>query len=151
MITIQQGDLLNAQGLLLHGCNAQGVMGSGVALSVKQRWPGVFQLYKRFCEVTPSPQRLGCVVFAETGDGVVVANCITQEFFGKDGAKYASYDLIDTCMISVGEYMAEYAIRTVHMPKIGCGLGGLNWRAVQAIVEHRLQNYDVVVYVLDQP
>lgn len=103
MVQIQKADLLEAKGLLLHGCNAQGVMGSGVAKLIKQRWPQAFEEYAAFCRSTTLQQRLGQVVFTNTNQDVVVGNCITQEFYGKDGAKYASYDLIDTCMERVGQ------------------------------------------------
>jgi len=149
MVTIQKADLLETKGLLLHGCNAQGVMGSGVAKLIKQRWPQVFEEYAAFCRSTTVQQRLGQVIFTKSVQGVVIGNCITQEIYGKDGAKYASYDLVDATMERVGKYMNDHGIKSVHLPKIGCGLGGLHWPAVQAILEHRLGHFDVVVCVLE--
>lgn len=151
MVTIRKADLLLEQGLLLHGCNAQGVMGSGVVRLIKQRWPEAFEAYAAFCRSRTVQDRLGQVVFALMAHGVTIGNCVTQEFYGKDGAKYASYDLIDDCMIKVHEYMLAHAVSTVYLPKIGCGLGGLHWPAVQAILEHRLHNLEVVVCVLEDP
>ena len=38
---IKFGNILDAKGIIMHGCNAQGVMGSGLAKDIRERWPAV--------------------------------------------------------------------------------------------------------------
>ncbi len=154
MINTIKGDLLTAKGLILHGVNCQGVMGSGVALAIRNKWPEVFQAYVYYVGGCGGPENadsyIGTVHFVGTKDeSVVVANCFTQNRYGKDGKKYASYDAIDSCMQSVREYLERNADEPVNFPLIGCGLGGLHWPVVREIIEHRIPDtFTKNLYVL---
>ena len=46
MIETRKGNLLEqTKGVIIHGCNCQGVMSSGIALQIRNKWPGVFETY----------------------------------------------------------------------------------------------------------
>ena len=101
MKRIMFGDLCDANthqtNIIVHGCNAQGVMGSGVALAVKQRWPGAYEEYKKYVNNigVGKPELLGLVIpYSDTKNKILVANAITQLNFGKDGRKYVSYQAV---------------------------------------------------------
>ena len=141
MITTIKGDLVTAKGIILHGVNCQGVMGSGVAKAIRDKWP---QVYKEYADVVreyggPSyaNEYLGEVHWVEIGD-VWVANCFTQEFYGKDGHRYASYDAMDRCMEEVARVAPQFPHAPINFPLIGCHLGGLQWPIVREIIEFRI-------------
>lgn len=139
MIHEVKGNLLDAKGIILHGCNAQGVMGSGVALAIRNKWPGAYEKYKAHCsdlEVHPR-DFLGDVVWYSEGD-VVIGNCITQEFYGRNGRRFVSYDAVDKCMEEVGLVAAQSPQLDINFPLIGCGLGGGYWPVVREIIEYRI-------------
>lgn len=161
MITYKKGNLLDTPDkIIAHGCNAQGVMGSGVAKAIRDKFPKAYEDYrKRF----PGPigienqSVLGSVIPSINGQCVIL-NCITQLNYGKDGKKYVSYDAIDKCMSYIyGDlHMTNFftgektlpADTNISMPKIGAGLGGGNWEVIEAIINHRLKDVNVTVWEL---
>lgn len=154
MINTINGDLLTAKGLILHGVNCQGVMGSGVALAIKNKWPEVFYTYKDYIAhflSNSSEGLLGEVVDrkVDSEDGVVVLNCFTQDRYGRDGKKYASYDAVDTSMQRAVGLAEMWRMNVINFPLIGCGLGGLHWPVVREIIEHRIPDtFTKNLYVL---
>src|SRR5215217_4845823 len=91
-----KGDLFEAPEIFIaHGCNAQGVMGSGVALGIKNKYPQAYLDYVRFIKSanTLKMSALGHSVITKTSDKVIM-NLITQESFGRDGKKYVNYEAI---------------------------------------------------------
>ena len=139
-IEYRKGNLLDVtSGIIAHGCNARGVMGSGVAKGIREKFPEVFQRYYKYhCEYT---LELGEVQVIEVSDKprLYVANMITQEFYGTSGKRYVSYDAVDECfdnLLARNRYKYE-----INIPKIGAGLGGGAWSVIESIIESRMQQY----------
>lgn len=147
MISYVKGDLLTVQhGIIAHGCNAQGVMGSGVAKAVRAKYPDAYLEYKIFCEKEADKSRLvGQTSWYHPNRHLFIANCITQNFFGGDGALYLDYEGLEKCMVHLSYVNAGLPI---HMPKIGCGLGGGDWQVVSKIIEKSIRSVPVFVYEL---
>ena len=150
MITYKVGDLLDVtDGILAHGCNMRGVMGSGVARLVQAKYPEAFRQYiTDLCNYFP----LGGVSFwSPLGEDeptrFLVANCLTQEKMGADGKKYVSYDAVDMSFQILNK-VAEEGSYTIHIPRIGAGLGGGDWGVIEAIINHKCKNVDVIVWDL---
>jgi len=98
-IIYRKGDLLEcSERIILHGCNAQGRMGSGVAKAIRNRYPEAFNAYA--LQHQDYGLKLGTIVWAECHDGRLVVNCITQQFYGREHRLYCSYDAIRNCMRS---------------------------------------------------
>lgn len=140
-------DFSNDQGefkVIMHGCNMQGVMGSGVAKEFKSRYPHAFEKYKQDINLGMS---LGGWSIAKTGTHrreIYLISAITQKFYGTDGKQYASYEAIENVMMHVLNH-----VDVVVMPKIGCGLGGCKWENVEAIINKWLpEGKTVYVYSL---
>ncbi len=115
---------VTAPGLIAHGVNCQNTMGSGVARALYTQWPQVKSEYHKWGSMV-----LGAVQFVVIEPGLVVANCFTQEYYGRDfGKRYADPRAVRECLEEVAEYaQPEWGLREVHIPRIGCGLGGLDW------------------------
>jgi O-acetyl-ADP-ribose deacetylase (regulator of RNase III) len=127
-------DLTTLEGpaMIAHGVNLQNRMGSGVARALYQKWPEVKRRYHARFRGAVRPE-LGWVEFIQVAPGLTVANCFTQEFFGNDGAVYANAKAIDEALWRVACCTSRNL--EIHMPKIGCGLGGLDWeRDVKPVV-----------------
>lgn len=156
-IIYKTGNILDAtEPYIIHGCNAQGRMGSGVAKALMDRYPQVKVQYHRHFD--------GCMIGMETFLGTIhavdtdgphtVFNAITQEFFGYDGRLYASYDAIEQCMNTLNKTMCEIGralgeTQYVAMPLLGCGLAGGDWPVVSEIVERTSTYFQPVVYTLN--
>jgi len=130
--------------MLIHGCNAQGVMNSGVAKTFREKYPQAFEKYRS--DLANKHVSLGCVSFynLDADRNIVLASTITQQFYGNDGKKYASYDAIRTVM-SDCMTISLFCNIDIVMPKIGCGLGGLDWDRVSTIIEATAysQSFDI--------
>lgn len=146
-------DLMSHPGrFILQGCNAQGVMGSGVAKLIRDAYPRNFTIYRKEYEANGLP--LGSVVVADCGRFVFL-NGITQEFYGRDGKLYANYDAIDTVFSRCNELMRnEIGTNDVSskpieiaMPLIGAGLAGGDWKKISALLEARSFHFQPVVYI----
>lgn len=118
-------------GIIVHGCNAQGVMGSGIALEIRNRFPAAYEAYIE--KHTSSGLELGEIVFAEC-DNILIANAITQQFFGRDNKKYVSYEAIFNVFDTLADLSHNMGLM-VHYPMIGAGLGGGNWAVISDIID----------------
>lgn len=137
MKSIQFGDILSApRGIIVHGCNAQGVMGSGIAKDVKAQFPGAYLAYTQHLDKTTNP--LGTVAFYDVpGTDLTIANAITQRTFGRGGQRFVDYRAIQTAFDTIIRVAQRAPIpRAVHYPQIGAGLGGGDWSLISEIIDN---------------
>ena len=150
ILRIKQVDLLEAaEPMIVHGCNAKGAMGSGVAKAIRKKWPEAYDAYR--AQLKDKGLRLGDVIFADVAGGKIIANAITQETHGRSrNRRYVSYDAVSDCMTSVRETADKLSVSTVAMPRIGAGLANGNWDIICRIVECELVENGVGVVVYEQ-
>ena len=159
MINYVKGNLLDSDcDYICHQVNCQGVMGSGIAKQIRERWPEVYESYRDAYERFMQQDRgydtsvmLGEIDIAGTGDSAKsVINMFAQNTCGYDGRRYTSYDAFEECLVKIKEFVPYGS--TIGFPKnIGCGLGGGRWRVISAMIEEILGvNYDVYIYHLLQ-
>lgn len=129
MIEYLKKDITTVErGIVAHGVNCSHAFGSGVAGAIRKKWPDVCERYMERPWMV-----IGDTQWCWQGPELCVVNCFTQEKYGYDGKKYANLAAIASCLLGViTSAPKDY---TVYMPKIGCGLGGLNWLQVYPIVE----------------
>ncbi len=147
-IEYRTGNLLQAsERLLVHGCNARGRMGSGVAKLIRAAYPVAYEAYAS--THARDGLRPGQVVWADCGRHVV-GNAITQDRYGKDPEMiYADYDAIRTAMGDVERTAAASGEPAVAMPLIGAGLANGSWRRIATIIEEESHGFRPVVYLVD--
>lgn len=135
-IVTKIGNLMDVtEGHIVHGCNAQGVMGSGVALAVKNRYPGAYNDYREIYE--NEGLNLGEAYPYLLTDKLVIWNAITQDNFGQP-TRNCSYDAIQTCFDNINFAIINnptLGVQHIHIPFIGAGLGGGSWNIIKAIIE----------------
>lgn len=130
------------KGVVCHGVNCRRAMGSGVALAIKTQWPDV---YKTYMSSGQGPDMLGNTVVLQVTPQVFVANCYTQldfkgyhRFVLKDDETediLAQPEAISTSMRYAFTQAKSFGL-PLYLPKIGSGLGGLEWaRDVYPIID----------------
>ena len=153
-IQTKTGNLLHVTaGHIVHGCNAQGVMGSGVALGVKQTWPHVFEAYRR--EHEAKGLVLGRAYPVEAVPGLTVWNAVTQNLYGT-GQRLTNYEAVACCFEQINYHIEEGGFDNVafvqpaevHIPLIGAARGGGNWEIIREIIEQTM-NYPVTLWLPD--
>lgn len=152
------GDATQPSGLrsriIVHVCNDIGGWGAGFVLAVSKRWTEPERRYRawhRGEDATSPIFGLGQVQFVDVETGITVANLIGQHGIKRaDGIPPIRYEAIDQGLATVAdEALARKA--SVHMPRIGCGLAGGHWSAIEPILERRLVAAGVDVTVYDFP
>lgn len=130
------------QGIIVQGVNCKGVMNSGVARAIRNKWPIVFSTYDKLCEQDPTPADfLGTAQIVRINDApLYVANCFTQVSYGKTG-RHADLNAIEQSLDFVCGWSHYHGNYPIYMPQIGSGLGGLSWTDEVEPVIKRLAEY----------
>lgn len=150
MIKVHKGNVLEEvnYGVIVHGCNTQGVMGGGIALQIRQKWPKVYEGYLQICKANLAAGRdlLGDVLFipVKQYDNLIIANAFTQKYFGTD-QRHVNYDAVAKCFEAVKKF---YPDKPIHFPMIGAGLAGGNWNIIQKIIEEEASGCDLNLWIL---
>ncbi|MGL5928430.1 MAG: type II toxin-antitoxin system antitoxin DNA ADP-ribosyl glycohydrolase DarG [Dermatophilaceae bacterium] len=136
MITLHEGNLLTEDvEALVNTVNTQGVMGKGVALQFKRAYPEMFQSYEAACrrgDVQPGRLHIWSSD-ALTGPRFVI-NFPTKRHWRQP----SRLEDIDAGLVALVEAIRERNIRSIALPPLGCGNGGLDWRDVRPLIERRL-------------
>ena len=152
-IIYKHGDLMQAsEDALMHGCNAQGVMGSGVAKLIRDAYPGAYTAYRDVFKAVGL--KLGDLIGADRdayGYRHSVINAITQQFYGRDpDMVYVSYTGLRKAMSAVPQLMHLLGPdRVLAMPLIGAGLANGKWSIISKIIEDESDDWQPVVYLQD--
>lgn len=151
MVNYVKGDLLESNcDYICHQVNCQGVMGSGIAKQIREKWPEVYEEYKIFCEDNGSDKYrplLGSILRSSSSDSRPrIINLFSQDNYGYDGARYTSYDAFATCLVRIRNLVPLDC--SIGFPKgIGCGLGGGDWKVIEILIDRILgRHFDVYIY-----
>lgn len=171
MIEKRYGDLLSVtEGFIVHGCNARGMMGSGVAAQIRKKYPKAYEGYnayvRRSCNYNARQSLddhhidlLGKVISYFPNKELVIANAITQDSYGRDSnTVYADYDAIRESFKIINLHLKsrrnndeyERVKKSVNFPLIGCGLANGDWDVVKDIIDKELDdNIEKVLWIYE--
>lgn len=148
MIQFKQSNLLlsNAEALV-NTVNTVGIMGKGIALQFKESFPLNFKLYQKACK--SGQVQIGKMFITETGQFTgpkYIINFPTKtNWRSNTRIEYIIEGLDDLIRI-----IQERHIRSIAIPPLGCGNGGLDWKEVKPIIEDKLgllsENIRIEVY-----
>lgn len=134
---LEHSNLLEVKsGIICHQVNCIGVMGAGLALQIRNKWPIVFNQYKEDCKqfMTHPEMMLGHVLDVMVETSLVVANCFGQVFPSQIG-KQTDYAAWDTILAKLQD-LSNYFSLELHFPyMIGCGLAGGDWNIMSEKIE----------------
>lgn len=152
---VVQGDIFSTHlNAIAHGVNCQGVMGAGIALEVKRRYPEAYNGYVRYLNRYDPIQYTAVGTmhpYPVPGTNLHILNCFTQVDTAKRRGDVAiSYQSIFTSFLDAGLYCKENGIKELAIPQVGAGLGGGNWKIIYQLIANALAFYGVtpIVYVL---
>ena len=140
MKIINQNILDIKEGYILHGCNAQRVMGSGVALALRNKYPIIFDKYCQLCDESPVDfARLGRFNFVKVANNLTVVNIISQLYYGSDGKRYSDYAAINQAFSDIRRDIHFMKNNQVYLPyKIFSDRGGADWNIVSKMIDYYL-------------
>ncbi len=148
MIELKQGDILLAEAdALVNSVNCIGIMGRGIALQFRKAFPENFRVYQAACErneVCP-----GKMLAYETGllQPRFIFNFPTKRHWkGRSRIKD-----IDAGLRALVKEIRDRRVRSVAVPPLGCGLGGLDWNVVRRRIIRAFEDLPNVRVFLFEP
>ncbi len=151
MVRVVRGNLFDADAdAWVNTVNTVGVMGKGLAFEFKRRFPENYELYRQACE-SKTLQVGKMLVFAtqQLQPQYIVNFPTKQHWRGKSKLDYIRQGLED-----LKQVVRQHNIRSIAMPALGCGQGGLRLEQVLPLIEQAfatMPEVDVQVFVADAP
>ena len=147
MIRYTEGNILKADThAIINTVNCVGVMGKGIALQFKKAFPENFKVYKKACdkkEVT-----VGKMFIFDSGSTFnprFIINFPTKNHWrGK-----SKYEFIEVGLKDLRKQIENFKIKSVAVPPLGCGLGGLDWSKVRPMIENCLGSLDIEILIFE--
>jgi len=149
MIEIAKGNLLKADAeALVNTVNCMGYMGKGIALQFKQAFPENFKAYEKVCKAHQlHPGRVFVFKTGMFGNPKYVINFPTKRHW-KGNARIED---IKSGLAALVSEVRNLGLRSIAVPPLGCGLGGLDWAEVRPMIEAALAELSDVQVLLFEP
>ena len=149
MIEYKTGDILAEEAeALVNTVNCVGIMGRGIALQFKRAYPENFKAYASRCK--RNEMQPGRVFVFETGE-MLPARYIINFPTKRHWRGKSRIEDIESGLASLKEEIRSRGIRSIAIPPLGSGLGGLDWPEVRARLEAALEEFDDVKVVIFEP
>ena len=148
MIRFATGDIFaQAVEAIVNPVNCVAVMGRGLALQFRQRYPDAFAAWREAC--ARGQVRPGRMFLFDTGAGRPrwIVHFPTKRHWRNPSA----IGDIDAGLRDLAAAIPRHGIASLAIPPLGCGLGGLDWRDVRPLVEARLAGAACDITVLEPP
>ena len=127
-INYVQGDLLKSNAeALVNAVNCVGVMGKGIALQFKKQYPKMFNSYRSICynkKLTP-----GHLHYFKEKDKFII-NFPTKD----DWRNPSKIEYIENGLVSLVILIKNLNLKSIAIPMLGCGNGGLDWKEVNTLI-----------------
>ena len=149
MIEFKTGDILAEDvEALVNSVNCVGVMGRGIALQFKRAFPENFKAYEAACKRNEvKPGRMYVFPTGELAGPRYIINFPTKRHWrGK-----SRMEDIEAGLTALAQEIHERGIRSIALPPLGSGLGGLEWQAVRQRIKARLRELTDVAIVVFEP
>ena len=146
MIQFIEGNLLESRAeALVNTVNTVGVMGKGIALQFKNAFPENYRIYSRACK--EKTLDVGNLLITEahttTSGKQLIINFPTKT----DWRKPSDYSYIESGLQALVQEIKTRKIKSIALPPLGAGNGGLEWSRVKALIEKYLSDLDCEVWV----
>jgi O-acetyl-ADP-ribose deacetylase (regulator of RNase III) len=148
MIHYITGNILDSDAqALVNTVNTVGVMGKGIALQFKNAFPNNFKAYKDACkkkEIAVGKLFVTKDCNLNSGEKIII-NFPTK----KDWRKSSEYSYIEDGLDDFLKVIKKEDIKSVALPPLGAGNGGLEWEKVKQIIERKLSALNIDIYIYE--
>jgi O-acetyl-ADP-ribose deacetylase (regulator of RNase III) len=147
-IKIYNGDITKCNAdIIAHQVNCKFVMGGGVALALRKRWPVVYKNYIALGEECDksSEEWLGTCQIVKIDQNRYVANLFGQDDLGYEKC-YTNYAALETALKELLFHVEYMELKTIAFPWLmSCGLAGGDWSIVKSLIEKTFEDSDIEI------
>lgn len=149
MITFTQGNLLDTRAeALVNTVNTVGVMGKGIALMFKERFADNYQRYAAACKAKEVHTGRMFVTEVRELDGPRwIVNFPTKQHWRAP----SRLEWITAGLQDLRRFISEHGVKSIAIPPLGAGNGGLDWADVKPLIEAALGDLDGVEIMVFEP
>ncbi len=148
MIKLYKGNMFHSKAeALVNTVNTVGVMGKGIALQFKKAFPNNFKVYARACKNKELEPGKLLYVWDENIDlgRRLIINFPTKIHWRNP----SKYEYIEKGLIALRDLLIEKKIKSIAIPPLGCGNGGLDWNKVRPMIEEALKGLDTEIMIYE--
>lgn len=148
MLHYRIGNLLESSAeALVNTVNTVGVMGKGIALQFKQQFPAAAKRYQEACKT--GDIGIGRLLITKDSSLLTGEKTIINFPTKTDWRKPSEYHYIEAGLKHLIQIVSEERIKSVAIPPLGSGNGGLEWSKVKALLERHLSEVDADFYIFE--
>ncbi len=148
MIHELNGDILFSSAKVI----AQGVAPNddfhhGLALQLRERMPAMYKDFRHHCQTT-HPKSGGLWTWMSS-DGRFVVNLFTQDAAYDHGSKpgHATLSHVNHALHALRGFVEKEKVSSIALPRLACGINGLDWNDVRALIDKQLGDLGITVYL----
>lgn len=147
MITYTTGNIFDSDcQALVNPVNCVGAMGKGLAKGFKERFPKNYKIYKMSC--VHGEVKVGKILVTLLEKNKFIFNFPTKLHWRQDSKfEYITLGLDNLVKVVI----PLFKIKSIAIPALGCGLGGLNWPEVKSLIDKKLDRLDNIKVVVYEP
>ncbi|MBI5005793.1 MAG: macro domain-containing protein [Nitrosomonadales bacterium] len=148
MIHEMTGDILLSDAhVIAHGVSPNDDFHQGLALQLRESLPEMYKAFRHYCQTMhPKP---GTLMAWRSGQERVLAHLFTQAPAYDHGSKpgRASVSDVNHALHALRNFVQKESVASVALPRLACGVGGLEWQEVRPLISRHLGDLGVPVYV----
>jgi O-acetyl-ADP-ribose deacetylase (regulator of RNase III) len=149
MVELRQGDILKIDAeAVVNTVNCVGIMGRGIALQFRKEFPENYEEYRKVCdkgELKPGK------MFVYDLHRLVYPRFVVNFPTKRHWKEHSRIEYIETGLKALVEEVQKRGIRSIAIPPLGCGLGGLDWNAVRPMIENAFRELSDLTVFLFEP
>jgi len=128
-----------SKGVIVHQVNCQGVMGCGIALQIRRKWPITYERYRAH------KFSLGQIQLVQVAPGLWVCNLAGQDRYGRD-RRYTDYEALRIAFVKLNTWASKQDLPIAIPFRMGCSNAGGDWNVVSQIITECLTQCKVTVF-----
>lgn len=143
MIYFISGDILESKAeAIVNPVNCEGIMGKGLALQIKLKYPQTFKDYVKSCK--EKKLCIGQIHYYKENEKIIINFPTKDKWRNKSKITY-----ITDALPKLIELIKQLQIKSIAIPPLGCGLGGLDWKEVKEVLVSYLEEIDSKIYIYE--
>lgn len=147
MIHLTKGNIIESQAeALVNTVNTVGVMGKGIALQFKEKFPLNYKLYKKACE---QQEVMVGKMFVTATNSIYNPQWIINFPTKKNWIHKSSYSYIEHGLDDLVKVINDLKIKSIAIPPLGSGQGGLEWPQVKGMILGKLSHIPADIYIYE--